>query len=402
MRALRIAASSIRALARYKLRTAFMMLGTLLGVAALTFVVTAGQAASNKLLQTVHQLFGASSIVVSAGGGFFLGGPRDAARLTVDDVEAVVRDVPGIEAWDPAVVVPDTAVRRLDRSASVRLMGLSERSEFVWNRSVSAGSYFDATDVVGSARVALIGETAATTLFPHEDPLGQEITIGRVPFRVVGVLESFGTDIHGFDRDNEIVIPVTTAMRRVMNVDSITAAKLLVSEQQSVEAVSRDLSRALRQRHGLVEGQPDDFTVTNSVVVRQMAGRIQQVLFLYLPLVTTASLLAALAVAASLMLASVGARTAEIGLRRAVGAQPADIRTQFLLETVATTLLGGVAGLVLGGGVAYFAGRLWELDTTISPIAVVLGLGLSVATGLLAGIAPARRAALMAPADALR
>ncbi|MBN1605045.1 MAG: ABC transporter permease [Polyangiaceae bacterium] len=402
MNTLRIAASSLRALGRYRLRTALMMLGTLVGVAALTFVLTAGQAASSRLADTVRQLFGASSIVVSAGGGFFLGGPRDAARLTVDDIEAVVREVPGIEVWDPALIAPDTPVRRAERSASVRLMGLSERSERVWNRTVSRGSYFDAIDVARAARVAVIGATVARALFPGEDPIGQELSVDAVPFRVAGVLERFGTDVHGFDRDNEIVVPVTTVMRRVKNVDSITAAKFLVGDPDNVESVSREVTLALRERHRLARGQPDDFTVTSSVAVREIAGRVQRVLFFYLPLVSGASLLAALALAASLMLASVSGRTTEIGLRRAVGARSEDISLQFLLETAVTTLLGGALGLILGGGAAWLVARLWEVEVSVTPGAIALGLGLSLATGFVAGIAPARRAAQLNPVDALR
>ena len=410
MSTLRIARSSVRSLARYKLRTAFMMLGTLVGVAALTFVISVGKAAEKKLLATVRQLFGSSSIVVTAGGGFFMGGPRgETARLTLDDVEAVVRDVPGIETWDPMLVVPDTSVRHADRNTSVRLFGLSERSERVWNRTALRGSYFDAADVSASARVALIGETVSRSLFADQDPVGQDILIGSGSFRVVGVLEPFGTDIHGMDRDNEIVVPVTTAMRRMVNVDSIRAAKLIVSDPTQVEAASREVVRVLRERHGLAEGRPDDFTVTTSVAVRQMVGKFQRVLFVYLPLVTAVSLLAALAVSASLMLASVNERVSEIGLRRALGARPRDIRLQFLIESAATTLAGGLAGLLVGGAsiiavnmmLASMTGRS-GLNATLSLGAIALGLGLSILTGLLAGVVPARRAALLQPADALR
>ncbi|MEW6364814.1 MAG: ABC transporter permease [Acidobacteriota bacterium] len=402
MRTLRIVKDCMRSLSRFKLRTGFMMVGPLIGVAALSFVVALGGAAVNKLLATVQQLFGASSIVVSSGGGFFMGGPRDATRLTIDDIEAVVRDVPGIDTWDPMVVVPDASVRRGDRNCLVRLMGQSERAERAWSRGAERGRFIDATDVAGSARVALIGETAARALFAEDYPDGQDIQIGSVPFRVVGILERFGTDIHGMDRDNEIVIPVTTAMRRVMNVDSIRAAKLLVTEPADVEAVTREVSLALRARHRLAQGQPDDFTVINSVAVRQMVGRIERVVFLYIPLVTATSLLAALAVAASLMLASVNERTAEIGLRRAVGARPADIRLQFLLETAATTLAGGIAGVILGGLVTALVAARISLSARLGPGAIALGLALSLLTGLLAGVTPARRAALLRPSDALR
>jgi putative ABC transport system permease protein len=402
MRTWRIVRTSTASITRYKLRSTFMMLGTLVGVAILTLVLSVGTAARDRLLRTVRQLFGASSIVVSSGGGFFLGGPRDAARLTLDDIESAVRDVPGIAAWDPMQVAPDTPVRSGDRSTSVRLLGLSERSEPVWNRTAARGRYFDSADVAGSARVALIGETVARDLFPREDPLGREIRIGSVPFQVAGVLESFGTDIHGMDRDNEIVVPITTAMRRVMNVDSLRGAKLLVSDPNEVEAVRHEVVRALRERHGLVEGQPDDFTVITSVAVRRMVGRIERILFLYLPLATAVLLLVAMGVAASLMLASVGERVVEIGLRRAVGARPRDIRLQFLVETAATALTGGALGLVSGGLVASVAAQRLGLRATVSAETVLLGLGLAVVCGVLAGVAPARRAALLQPADALR
>lgn len=332
MRALRVVGSSARCLTRYKMRSGFIMLGTFVGVATLITVLSVGVAAQSKLLTTVRQLFGASSIVVSSGGGFVLGGPRNAARLTLEDMDAVVQDVPGIETWDPMRVDPEVPVRRGERSTSVRLLGQSERSEWAWGRGATRGRYLDAADVVASARVALIGETVVRDLFGEEEALGQELRVGPVPFRVVGILESFGTDIHGMDRDNEIIVPITTAMRRVMNVDSLGGFKLVVSDPARVEAVAREVVGVLRERHGLIDGQPDDFTVTTSVAVRRMVGRFERVLFVYLPMVTGISLLVA----------------------------------------------------------------------TVSLEVMVLGLGLSAATGLVAGVAPARRAARLRPADVLR
>ncbi len=250
--------------------------------------------------------------------------------------------------------------------------------------------------------MALIGETAARALFGDEDPLDAEIQIGSAPFRVTGVLERFGTDIHGMDRDNEIVIPVTTAMRRVMNVDVLRAVKLLVRDPERVDQTQKAVTRVLRERHGLAEGQPSDFTLLSSSFVQKNVAKVQRVLFLYLPLVAAISLLAGAAVQATLMLSSVSERVAEIGLRRAVGARPGDIRLQFLLETAIVAVGGGLVGAAAGSSLAVFlAGRV-HLGAGFSPVAVGLGLAVSAGTGLLAGVLPARRAARLDPAAALR
>ena len=256
--------------------------------------------------------------------------------------------------------------------------------------------------MTGSARVALIGETAARALFGDEDPIGAEIQIGSVPFHVTGVLEKLGTDIHGMDRDNEIVIPISTAMRRVMNVDTIRAAKLLVRDPGRVDETAKEVNRLLRERHALAEGQPSDFTMITTSAVQKAVRTTQRVLFLYLPLVAGISLLAGAAVAATLMLSSVNARVSEIGLRRAVGARPRDIRMQFLMETAVTAIGGALIGAAIGSGLAiYLAGR-FSLAVGVSPTAIALGIALAAVTGLLAGVMPARRAAELEPATALR
>ncbi len=399
----RLLGSCLKVMGRHKLRSGFMMLGSLIGVAALTFVLTIGAAAQNKILATVRQLFGPSSIIVTSGGGFFLGGPRgEAARLTLDDVTALAEALPDIETWDPLQVVPGAQVRRAEATQTVRLLGGSERSERVWNRGASRGEYFDAAAVTTSARIALLGETAARALFADEDPLNAEILIGSVPFRVIGILEREGTDIHGMDRDNEIVIPISTAMRRVMNVDVLRAAKLLVRDPQRVDGTAVAVERILRERHGLAEGQSSDFSLLTSSSVQKTVSKVQRVLFLYLPLVAGISLLAGGAVAATLMLSSVNERVGEIGLRRAVGARPQDIRLQFLMETTVTALGGGILGAVLGSGLAVFLATRMNFGVSVSPAAVLLGIALAAVTGLLAGVVPARRAALLEPAVALR
>lgn len=402
MRTAQLVRHVLRAMARFKLRSGFLMLGSLVGVAALTLVVAVGEGAERKILATVRQLFGESSILVITRGGRLLGGPRaDAARLTLADLEAAARELPGIAAWDPQQGL-SAPVRAGGASGTALVLGHSERFEGVWDRGVSRGETFDAAAVRGSARVALLGETVARELFGEEDPLGAEILIGSVRFEVIGILEPFGTDAHGMDRDDEIVVPVSTAMRRLLNVDTIQSAKLLVADPAAVEETAGEVRRLLRERHSLSPGQPDDFTIITAVQVQKMVARTQQVLFLFLPLVASLSLLAGSVVGASLTLASVNERTGEIGLRRAVGARPEDVQWQFLLETTVTTLGGGLAGLLAGLAGAREVARRLSLDGAFSWKVVVLALAAAALTGLLAGVLPARRAARLQPADALR
>jgi putative ABC transport system permease protein len=398
----RLVVHSLSALTRYRLRSAFVMLGSLVGVAALTLVVSVGQGVQDKVTRTVGQVLGDSSILVMSGGSRILGSPRaGASRLTIDDVNAVAAPLDEIEAWDPQQDIA-TVVRYRDRTATVRILGQSERGERVWTRTVSQGQYFDTAAVTSTARVAVIGESVARTLFPPDDPLDTEIRIAAVPFRVIGVLERFGTDMHGMDRDNEIIVPITTLMRRLTNTDTISAAKLVLKDPSRSEDTAQDVTRILRARHALATDEPDDFRLVTPTEVRKMTTWVRRVLLLFVPLLAAVILLVAGIVAATLMLSSVNERIAEIGLRRAIGARPEDVRLQFATETAVTILIGGLGGFVVGyAGAAAVATRL-QLGHTFSWQAVLVALAASAMIGLLASILPARRAAQLHPADALR
>jgi putative ABC transport system permease protein len=403
MSSMRLILHSFRAMARYKLRSAFVMLGSLVGVAVLTLVVSIGEGAERKILSTARQLFGASSVMIVAGGNRLMGGPHsEAARLTLDDIEAVAQEIPEIDTWDAQQDIAAASVRSGDASATARILGQTERSARVWERGVTRGEYFDALAVKRSDRVALIGETVARQLFPRGDPLNTEIMIGPVSFKVIGILESFGTDVHGMDRDNEIVIPLSTLMRRLMNVDTIGAARLRVAEPDRAEVVAGEVRRVLRARHGVPAGRPDDFTLLSPLEVQKMIRTVGRVLDVYLPLAASIVLIVGCIVTAALMLGSVNERVSEIGLRRAVGAQARDIRLQFLLETTATMLCGGLGGLALGYLGARLVANHMHWGEVFSWKAVLLGAGVSVLIGLIAGVLPALRAARLNPVDALR
>ena len=394
----RLLKHSMRSLRRYKLRSGFIMLGSFVGATVLTLVLSAGGAAERKVLRTVEQLFGASTIVVMAGGTQLMTGPRaGSARLTIDDLEAVVEAIPGVESWDPQQAIPAATIRHAGATATARVLGHSERAELVWNRSVSRGTYFDTGSVRSSERVALIGESVASELFGTADPIGKDIVIANVPFRVQGVLQRFGTDVHGLDRDDEVVVPITTMMRRMMNVDTIATAKLLVREGESVDDAAKTLKGVLRERHGR-----EDFAVITATGVQRMVAKTQRILSLYLPLVAGITLLVGGIVASSLMLAAVNERTNEIGLRRAVGAGLEDIQLQFLTETAATMVLGGIAGIAAGLVAAQLVAARLHLDAVSPWRAMGVTLAVSLLTGLVAGVIPARRAAKLDPAAALR
>jgi putative ABC transport system permease protein len=391
-------------MSRYKLRTGFMMLGSLVGVAALTLVISIGQAFESKMLTMFSRMFGDSAIMINDGGGRMMGGPHGPGiRLKIDDIEAIAKELPSIQAWDPEQQLSGVDLKHggaTDSAAGIQ--GDSERFGQVWGRGLTEGEYFDATAVHGSARVALIGETVARELYPDQDPIGADLEIGSVPFRVIGVLEPWGTNPHGMDQDNFVVVPITTLTRRLTNVDTISTAKLTMNEPSQASQLSEGIRQVLRRRHALGAGQPDDFTILTPIDVQKEIGTIRKVLFLYLPLVAGIFLVVGGFVAASLMLVSVNERVGEIGLRRAVGALPGDIRLQFLIETAATTLTGGLAGIALGYLGARLEANKMHLQNILVWNAAFLGIAASTLTGLLAGLLPALRAARLNPADALR
>lgn len=398
----RLLGDSLRSLARHRLRSASIMVGSLVGVAALTFVLDIGQGLRRKMLTTVQQIFGDSSVVVVAGGLQLVDGPRpDAARLTIDDIAAAAAAVPAVTDWDPQQV-QIASVRRIGVTATARVLGQSERAEKVWARTVSRGRFFDATDVQRRERVALVGETIVRDLFGGTDPLGAEIMVESVPFTVVGVLERFGTDLHGMDRDNELVVPLSTLMRRLANLDTISVAKFLVASPEQAGPASAQIREALRSRHALLQGQPDDFTLLTPSEVRQLLDKMRRIVTLYLPLASVVVLLVAGLIAATLMAGAVNARVAEIGVRRAIGAGPADIVRQFVVESAITMLGGGLLGILLGSTAAQLLARKLDLGAVLSVQVAFLGLTLALVTGLLAGVVPALRAARLRPVDALR
>jgi putative ABC transport system permease protein len=356
-------------------------------------------------MTNIEKVFDASSIMVNAGGSRMMGGAQTeglVTTLTTADLEAIVEELPAIVAWDPMQMMPAREVKYRDRSANIRVLGHSPAAEEVWSRGVVDGRFFDDEDMAASARVALIGQAVVDELFADVDPLDQQIRISNIPFRVIGVLELVGPDPHGMNRDFEIYIPITTAMRRVLNVDYIFAGKFLVDDPGLVVPTAERIGEILRQRHALAAGEPDDFSILTPVEVKEMIESALRVFNLFLPILAGLSLLVGGVVVANLMLISVSERTAEIGLRRAVGARSKDIQFQFLLETVIITLAGGCVGILAGVGGVRAMAAMMNVPVAVPMIALVLGIVVPSLVGLAAGVIPARRAAALEPVEALR
>jgi putative ABC transport system permease protein len=263
------------------------------------------------------------------------------------------------------------------------------------------GEFFSGSDIRSAARVALIGFKAAESLFEDEDPIGKQIEIGGSPFRIKGVLEEHGFDPHGMDLDDQVHVPITTMMRRIVNAQHIDSARLLLADGADLEAAVDDVTDVLRARHELGATVQDDFSIYTPNQVQRLVKEANQVVTVYLPATAAIALLVAAIVIANIMLMSVRERTPEIGLRKAVGATEGQIKGQFFAESLVTSLFSGLIGAGLGIAIVTVLG-MHNTTITIAPDAVVFGLLTALVVGTFAGYLPARRAAGLEAVEALK
>jgi len=390
-----------RGLALRKGRAALMMLGVAIGVVTLTVVVTAAKGARARVERGI-QNFGPDALGITAGSPQFRGpGDERVTTLTMEDAVAL-RAIPGVRVAMPMVIRVEQPIAFQGRNHAAMVFGSTPDYEEAWDWQVVAGETLGEASEASAARVAMLGTTVVRELFGNDDPVGQSIRIGDQAFRVVGLLAHRGSNPMGMDMDNRVVVPLSTAMKRLYNTTALSAVRMRATSLDAVDGVGGQAATLLRERHHVGSGQTDDFAVRTPTSIRAMAGEMVAKLTLMLGLVSLIALAAGAVVLANILLAAVAERRAEIGLTRALGATRRQIVQQFLVEGLVVTLSGGAVGVLFGTAAAALMGRMGKMPIAISWEPFALALVASVVVGLAASFVPARRAADVDPATALR
>jgi len=406
---------AVGALTANKLRSILTMLGIIIGVGAVITLVSVGQGVEKMVTDSIQGIGSNLLFVIpsdpegSRGGGMGMGSSPQS--LTYADAQAIADP---LNVPDVVAVVPElmgfAQVIYGNKDTETYVSGITPEYEEVRNFYPEFGRFISAEDLVGRSRVAVLGQTVLEDLFPEGAyPIGQVIKINQVPFRVIGVMEEKGGSGFGGDEDNAIFVPLTTAQTRLFRQRAlsgeytVSAIYAQVADEERMEAAMDDITELLRARHKIKFRDDDDFTVVNQADIVSIASDIFGVLTLYLGAISAISLLVGGIGIMNIMLVSVTERTREIGIRKAVGAKRRDILLQFLIEAIVMSTIGGLIGIGLGFVGSQVVTSLAEgLETAVTPGAMLLATGFSMAVGLFFGIYPATRAAQLNPIEALR
>jgi putative ABC transport system permease protein len=399
---------ALAALRVNKLRSALTMLGIIIGVGAVIAMTAIGAGAQARVEDQIKSL--GSNLIIVLPGNFTSGGVRMGSgsqmTLTEDDAALMPREVPEIEVAAPQLRGSGQVVFG-NSNWSTQILGVTPDYLVAREWALSSGREFTQADLDSSAKVALVGQTVARTLFGESDPVGETIRIRNVPHSIVGLLERKGQSMVGQDQDDVVLIPISTARKRVLggqqvrarNIGSITVKVRDGADVAHAEQLMRDF---LRQRHRLQASTEDDFFVRNLSEVLAAQEASSKVLTILLAAIASVSLVVGGIGIMNIMLVSVTERTREIGLRMAVGARGRDILTQFLVEAVTLSLIGGLIGIVIGAATSVAVGEFAGWRTELGIGAILLAFGFAAAIGVFFGFYPARKAAKLAPIDALR
>jgi putative ABC transport system permease protein len=395
-----------RSMSRNRLRTFFMMAGVMIGICALTILDSVGENTKRETMKRFKNMIGTFDTVIIRPGA---GKTRGMVSLTnvpptlkFEDAAAIAAELREINQVAQLQNAFDIDVKYKDKNVSPAIFGVSANWLNLRGDEVAQGNFISEEDMESLARVAILGSDVLPVLFPEGDALGKSIRIGDVPFQVKGVLASRGAGPGGGSLDNLILIPVTTASKRLFNRDFLTMVIAQVREPEQSDAAVAKITALLRQRHHIASSALDDFTLTSPQAVMAQVTQMGSILSTILKGIATIAMFIGGAVIMSLMLISVSERRKEIGLRRSVGASRQDILVQFILEAALVSSIGGLIGIALGLGGTNLVARMQHLSPILAVQALEWTAGLSVGLGLVFGIYPAWRAAQVDPVKALR
>jgi len=394
---------AFRALRRNKMRSVLTALGIIIGVAAVIAMVGIGNGAKAQVEAQITSL-GQNMILIFSGSTTTSGirtGWGGAGTLKIEDAEAIRREVPGITAVSEEVV-STTQVAAGNQNWFTRIFGESADYFDLRQWPLADGAPFTAQDVRSANKVCVIGRTTASQIYGNDNAVGQILRIKNVPFIISGVLTPKGLSPQGVDQDDVVVMPYTSAMKRVVGGTTLRNINVQVGDARQIEASQQQIIALLRQRHNIRPGRDDDFTVRNQQEIAEAATATSRVMTLLLGAIAGVSLIVGGIGIMNIMLVSVTERTREIGVRLAVGAHGRDILTQFLIEAVSLSSVGGVLGIILGVGASQFLSWKFGWATLISIGSIAVAFLFSAAVGVFFGFYPAREAARLDPIEALR
>jgi putative ABC transport system permease protein len=394
---------ALRALRRNKLRSVLTALGIIIGVGAVVAMVGIGNGAKAQVEAQIASL-GQNVILIFSGSTTSSGirtGWGGAGTLKIEDAEAIRREVPGIIGVSEEVV-STRQVAAGNQNWFTRIYGESADYFDIRQWPLADGAPFTPQDVRGANKVCVIGRTTATQIYGNENPIGQILRINEVPFTISGVLTPKGLSPHGVDQDDIVIMPYTSAMKRVIGGTTLRNINVQVRDAQQLQAAQQQIISLLRQRHNIHPGRDDDFTVRNQQEIAQAATATSRVLTLLLGAIAGVSLVVGGIGIMNIMLVSVTERTREIGVRMAVGARGGDILTQFLIEAVTLSSVGGLIGIVCGIGASRILSIHADWPTLISISSIAVAFLFSAAVGIFFGFYPAHKAAALDPIEALR
>lgn len=384
-----------------KMRSILTMLGIIIGVAAVIALVSIGNGVKQQVSDSISSL--GSNLLMVMPGAPRTPGVRPTASsqrsLKEGDYKAIAK-LDGVAAASPFTSNSYVAIYQRNNWTTT-VSGVSPSLQTINNLTMKDGRFITEKNVQNRERVAVVGSTIVKNLFGSENPVGKDIRVKNIPFKIIGVLESKGNSSMGEDQDDVVYIPYTTAMERVQGVDYLRMVYVSANDDNGINRLQADIENLLRVRHNIKDSNLDDFNIRNMQSIMETMQQTTSTLTLFLGAVAAISLVVGGIGIMNIMLVSVTERTREIGIRKALGATYNVIVTQFLIEAVVISLMGGIIGIIFGIGASQLISKFSGMSTVLSIPTIFLSFGFSIAIGLVFGVYPARKAARLNPIDAL-